>query len=402
MSFLCWSQSLMHLSSVFIDLFIHVNSRGLALLCSIVYNLFELLDVLFFHAVGFADFIMPRCACASEVYGIGWYMYQKLLDTSPSTRARALANSSALPHAGDRLNGVPSDVLGLHMQDKEFNSCLKYWLGIPLHSAPHLCPACRTSADEYGDHQVGCGGNGDRITRHNAVRDVIFSAAQSAALGPSREAQGLIPESLSRPADVFLPTWQGGRPAALEVHVISPLQQTLIHEAAFSPGHALEVGVRRKLTTHLQACRSIGVNFIPIVAETLGGLGEEAINIIGAIGNAIDRRVTMTHSSSSTKTEAYVSSPGHCTLERKCLPVASSPINFTSFSGWYPLNCMPPPLIFWSVAFVHLYCLIYSSVFVASFAGLPFSVIILFLLFVTILTPYGNNWREQRKKKGSH
>ena len=137
-------------------------------------------------------------------------MYQNLLDTSPSTRARALANSSALPHAGDWLNGVPSDVLGLHMQDKEFNSCLKYWLGIPLHSAPHLCPACRTSADEYGDHQVGCGGNGDRITRHNAVRDVIFSAAQSAALGPSREAQGLIPESLSRPADVFLPTWQGG------------------------------------------------------------------------------------------------------------------------------------------------------------------------------------------------
>ncbi len=232
-------------------------------------------------------------------------MYQNLLDTSPSTRARALANSSALPHAGDWLNGVPSDVLGLHMQDKEFNSCLKYWLGIPLHSAPHLCPACRTSADEYGDHQVGCGGNGDRITRHNAVRDVIFSAAQSAALGPSREAQGLIPESLSRPADVFLPTWQGGRPAALDVHVISPLQQTLIHEAAFSPGHALEVGVRRKLTTHLQACRSIGVNFIPIVAETLGGLGEEAINIIGAIGNAIDRRVTMTHSTSSTKKHLF-------------------------------------------------------------------------------------------------
>ena len=250
------------------------------------------------------DIDIPLCqrhlSCA-----IDEAMYQNLLDTSPSTRACALANSSALPHAGDWLNGVPSDVLGLHMQDKEFNSCLKYWLGIPLHSAPHLCPACRTTADEYGDHQVGCGGNGDRITRHNAVRDVIFSAAQSAALGPSREAQGLIPESLSRPADVFLPTWQGGRPAALDVHVISPLQQTLIYEAAFSPGHALEVGVRRTLTTHLQACRSIGVNFIPIVAETLGGLGEEAINIIGAIGNAIDRRVTMTHSTSSTKKHLF-------------------------------------------------------------------------------------------------
>ena len=60
---------------------------------------------------------------------------------------------------------------------------------------------------------------------------------------------------------------------------------------------------------HLQACRSIGVNFIPTVAETLGGLGEETINIIGAIigaiGNAIDRRVTMTHSTSSTKKHLF-------------------------------------------------------------------------------------------------
>ena len=62
----------------------------------------------------------------------------------------------------------------------------------------------------------------------------------------------IIPESLSRPADVFLPTWHGGKPAALDVHIISSLQQSLVHEAAYSPGHALEVGVRRKLTAHLQ------------------------------------------------------------------------------------------------------------------------------------------------------
>ena len=101
--------------------------------------------------------------------------------------------------------------------------------------------------------------------------------------------------------------WQLKRGGAIsKIHYCScALQQTLIHEAAFSPGHALEVGVRRKLTTHLQACRSIGVNFIPIVAETLGGLGEEAINIIGAIGNAIDRRVTLTHSISSTKKHLF-------------------------------------------------------------------------------------------------
>ena len=83
-----------------------------------------------------------------------------------------------------------------------------------------------------------------------------------------------IPDSLSRPTDVFLPTWSRGRPAALDVHVISPLQQQTMGEAASTPGHALQVGVQRKLASHLSACRSVGVEFIPFVMETLGGLAE--------------------------------------------------------------------------------------------------------------------------------
>ena len=152
-------------------------------------------------------------------------LHQHLLSTVPSVRARALALSSALPHAGNWLNGIPSSTLDLHLQDQEFRCCLRYWLGVPLHSSPYSCSECHNTADPFGDDQVGCGGNGDRITRHNAIRDVAFSAAQSAALAPSKEMPNLIPDSLSRPADVLLPTWSCGRPAALDVHVISPLQQ---------------------------------------------------------------------------------------------------------------------------------------------------------------------------------
>ena len=78
--------------------------------------------------------------------------------------------------------------------------------------------------------------DGDRIMQHNAIRDVIFCAAQSAALAPSIEFPNLI---FSRPADIYLPTWSRGHPAALDVHVISPLQQQTLGEAAFSPGYAL-------------------------------------------------------------------------------------------------------------------------------------------------------------------
>ena len=161
---------------------------------------------------------------------------QRLLSSAPSTRARALVHSSALPHAEDWLNGVPSTALGLHLQDQEFCCCLRYWLGVPLHSTSYCCPECRSTADPFGNNQVGCGGNGDRIARHNnAIRDVPFYAARSAALAPTREAPSVVPDSRSRPADILLPTWSRSRTAALDVTVISPLQQQTLHAAASTP-----------------------------------------------------------------------------------------------------------------------------------------------------------------------
>ena len=88
------------------------------------------------------------------------------------------------------------------------------------------CSVCGKSAaaDPFGDHQVGCGGNGDRIHRHDAIRDALFSAAQAAALAPRKEVPSLIPGTRSRPNDIFLPNWCRGRPAALDVTIISTMQ----------------------------------------------------------------------------------------------------------------------------------------------------------------------------------
>ena len=82
------------------------------------------------------------------------------------------------------LNVTPSTSLSLHFFDQEF--ALYYWLGLQILEEGSSCPVCKSSADIFGDHQVGCGGNGDRILRHNAIRDAIFSAAQSAPLVPER------------------------------------------------------------------------------------------------------------------------------------------------------------------------------------------------------------------------
>ena len=171
--------------------------------------------------------------------------------SSPDTRFSALAFSTALPHAGDWLNSIPSISLGLHLHDSEFRVCLCYWLGLRIQGENLLCPVCSLPSYEFGDHGIGCGGNRDRIQRHDAVRDVLFAAAQTAALAPRKEVSSLIPNSFSRPADIFLPTWERGRPAALDVTIISPMQHQILARAATGPGHAFRVGENRKLAAHL-------------------------------------------------------------------------------------------------------------------------------------------------------
>ncbi len=121
-------------------------------------------------------------------------------------------------------------------------------------------------------------------------RCACASEAQSAALGLSKETPhcpGVVPDSASRPADVLLPNWINGRPAALDIHVISPLQSLILSEAARTQGHALQVGVQHKLASNLPSCRSMGLTCIPLVAETLGGLDEDFVSTIRDISRSI-------------------------------------------------------------------------------------------------------------------
>ena len=81
------------------------------------------------------------------------------------------------------------------------------------------------------------------------LRDVIFSTAQSAALGPTKEGRFLLPGSDRRPADVLIPYLAGGRDAALDVTVINPLQTATLADAAARPGSALTVAFTRNIVS---------------------------------------------------------------------------------------------------------------------------------------------------------
>ena len=207
-----------------------------------------------------------------------------------SVREKARLASLGLHHAGSWLTVVPTPALGLHLQPIEFVFAVKYRLGCQVYDHDGPCPACYQASDKFGDHALCCGHWGERITRHNDIRDHIFKMAGSAVLNPVKEGRFLLPGNDRRPADVFLPNWAAGRDAALDITVINPLQQATVAEAAATPGHSLNFAVERKMRGAYEECDRQGVSFIPLAFESLGGWHKTAVQEVKKIAQAMARQ----------------------------------------------------------------------------------------------------------------
>ena len=197
--------------------------------------------------------------------------------------------SLGLPHAGSWLSVVPSPALGLHLRAPEFIPVLKYRLGLPILSENGLCAICSQPSDRMGDHALGCRTSSDRIARHNMLRDVIFEAAASADLGPTREERQLLPGTSARPGDVMIRRWASGKDAVIDVTVTGPLAASNVSAAAAEAGAALTKACQRKLRETAEACRQEGLVFLPFAMETLGGLHSGAVTQVRQIAATLAR-----------------------------------------------------------------------------------------------------------------
>ena len=84
--------------------------------------------------------------------------------------------------------------------------------------------------------------------------DVLYFAAQSAALARRKEVPSLIPGSCSFLTDVYLLRWKCGQPATLDVVLT-------VHGTSTIHGHALSVRENRKMVAHADACHLEGIIF---------------------------------------------------------------------------------------------------------------------------------------------
>ena len=96
-------------------------------------------------------------------------------------------------------------------------------------------------------------------------------------------------ETTGVPTDAFLPHWAGGLDAALDVTVTHPLQDATRARAATTPGHAMTVAYENKCRIAEELCREKEIAFIPVVAESLGGWHQVALDQFRKLGSALAR-----------------------------------------------------------------------------------------------------------------
>jgi hypothetical protein len=171
---------------------------------------------------------------------------------------------------------------------------LQRWLRMPLAEQDIECPCCDGVLDRFGDHALTCSCGGDRTRRHNLLRNMVYHAASAANLNPELEKPGLLPprplhgpayengsspaeqdsdSNARRPADVYIPRWRSGPPAAWDFAVTSGLRVDSVADSAHDPQAVLtryeDFKCSFKDTKTL--CQSQGITFIPMIIEATGG-----------------------------------------------------------------------------------------------------------------------------------
>ena len=93
-----------------------------------------------------------------------------------------------------------------------------------------------------------------------------------------------------KPGDVYLPAWFLGCDAALDVTVITPIQDDIIVRASQKGGVAADIAHKRKLAKYYNDCKSVAVEFLPLAVETWGGWHTEALSTLKTLSKQLARQ----------------------------------------------------------------------------------------------------------------
>ena len=123
--------------------------------------------------------------------------------------------------------------------------------------------------DVFGHHAVVCDCSGDRIKRHNAIRDCLFDSCVAAYWARVKEIPFLLAGSSERPADIFIPNFTHGKGLVIDTAVTCPLQRTFLHNSLQVIGFSCNKYADEVKSKPFNArVDSEGFDYLPFVVES--------------------------------------------------------------------------------------------------------------------------------------
>ena len=214
-----------------------------------------------------------------------------LADLNVLDKARLM--SCSMPHANSWIRALP--IANNKLSNLEWSIIAKRWLGIAIFEDDHLCSACgKQVMDVFGHHAVVCDCSGDRIKRHNAIRDCLFDSCVAACWAPVKETPFLLAGSSERPADIFIPNFSHGKGLVIDTAVTCPLQRTSLHDSSRVAGFSCNKYADEVKSKPFRArVESEGFDYLPFVVESFGGFSEGAIPFLNKMTSSISTRFSV-------------------------------------------------------------------------------------------------------------
>ena len=117
----------------------------------------------------------------------------------------------------------------------------------------------------------------------------FFDFCSAAAWGPVKEKPFLLPGSSERPADILIPNYSAGKDLAVDFAVTCPLQSAYLHEAANTSLYACNKYAEDiKLAKFQNRVQLEGLDYLPFVFESFGGLSMDTESFISKLATSIN------------------------------------------------------------------------------------------------------------------
>ena len=198
------------------------------------------------------------------------------------SRARLLAAGSR--ESGAWLNAPPVSSLGLRMSNDMIRISIGLRVGAPI-VQPHTCVQCGKEVDHHARHGLSCKSSQGRLSRHNALNNVIYRSLVAAKVPSRLEPSGLHRSDGKRPDGMTMVPWSEGKFLVWDSTCVDTFCSSNHLRASREPGGAAAYAEQQKVLKYIHLDRTY--QFQPVAVETGGSIGPDSKSFLLDLGRRL-------------------------------------------------------------------------------------------------------------------